>query len=178
MTTPAFIEKNDKTKLFDVTYYHDPNRWAEYFASTSAFNNEKNWSGYIKYLDDNGNISPEINNITKNHGGIYIFFIQGDTLPFCEKYIAYIGRAQLTKGQSVGKRLCEYLAESQKESSRPLISRLFKYWKDKLYVRYYQSEDNREIINGEAALIWSIMPPFNSEMPESINTKQEQKNPF
>lgn len=175
MKISAYLQKYDQTKLFDVTYYLDPERWKSCHEATAQFLNEDGWSDYIKYLDENGNISMDIRNITKEHGGIYIFFIQGDTLPFCEKYLAYIGRAQSTENQSVGKRLCEYLRESQKESSRPLIPRLFRYWKDKLYVKYYPSDDNNFIINGESALIKSILPPFNDDMPESIILKEPQK---
>lgn len=175
MKTSAYLQKYDQTKLFDVTYYLDHERWSACHKATAPFLNEDGWSDYIKYLDENGNISIDVRNITKEHGGIYIFFIQGDTLPFCEKYLAYIGRAQTTDRQSVGKRLCEYLSESRKESSRPLISRLFRHWKDKLYVRYFQSDDNNFIVNGESALIKSIFPPFNDDMPESIVLKEPQK---
>lgn len=175
MKIPAYIQKYDHTKLFDVTYYLDPERWSACHEATAQFVNEDGWSDYIKYLDENGNISMAVRNITREHGGIYVFFIQGGTLPFCEKYLAYIGRAQSTENQSVGKRLCEYLRESQKESSRPLIPRLFKYWKDNLYVRYFQSDDNTFIVNGESALIKSILPPFNDDIPESIVLKEPQK---
>lgn len=175
MKRSAYLQKYDQTKLFDVTYYLDPERWRMCRESTSIFLNEDGWSDYIKYLDEKGEVSTDIRCITKDQGGIYIFFIQGDTLPFCEKYIVYVGRAQSTKNQSIGKRLCEYLRESQKESSRPTISRLFKYWKDKLYVRYFLSDDNNLIINGESALIKSILPPFNDDMPKSIILKEPKK---
>lgn len=175
MKISAYIQKHDQTKMFDVIYYPDPNRWEVCRDLTSQFMSEEGWSNYIKYLDDNGEISQEIRQVTRKHGGIYVFFIQGDTLPFCERYLAYIGRAQLTEKQSIGKRLCEYLRESQKESSRPLIPRLFHYWKDKLYVRYYLSDDNSQIVNGESALIKSILPPFNDDMPDTVVLKEPQK---
>lgn len=175
MKTSAYIQKYDQTKLFDVIYYPDPNRWKECRDSTLPFTSEAGWSNYIKYLDDNGEISKEIREVSRQQGGIYVFFIQGETLPFCERYLAYIGRAQSTNDQSIGKRLCEYLRESKKGSARPLILRLFKYWKDQLYVRYFLSDDNTFIVNGESALIKSIFPPFNDDMPESVVIKEPQK---
>lgn len=59
MKTSAYIQKYDQTKLFDVIYYPDPNRQKECRDSTLPFTSEAGWSNYIKYLDDNGEISKE-----------------------------------------------------------------------------------------------------------------------
>ena len=46
------------------------------------------------------------------------------------------------------------------------IVRLFKYWKEHLYIRYYKSRDNEFIKQSESALIQAILPPFNTDLTE------------
>ena len=57
MKISAYLQKYDQTKLFDVTYYLDPERWKSCHEATAQLLNEDGWSDYIKYLDENGNIS-------------------------------------------------------------------------------------------------------------------------
>lgn len=137
---------------------------------------ETRWSKLIKYLDkDNNDISPEINSIPNNKGGVYIFFIVGPTLPFIERYIAYIGRAQFTSYQNIRKRVKEYLHESNRVNGRPKIAELFKHWKNYLYLMYFESVDNEQIVQLEGCLIHSILPPFNDDIPYKIKIKTPQK---
>lgn len=96
MDISAFVLKHDETKIYDCLYYLHPKLWMENIHITSSLHNKENWSGYIKYLNDDNQISDEIKNLPKDYGGIYVFFIQGVSLPFCERYLAYIGRAQCT----------------------------------------------------------------------------------
>ena len=58
------------------------------------------------------------------------------------------------------------------EDGRTRINRLFKYWKEHLYIRYYKSTDNEFIKQSESALIQAILPPFNTEL-----TKYKIKKP-
>lgn len=64
----AFID--DENKLFDITYYHNPNRWAEFaIDQNNPIVNEANWSKEIKYLNDtDDDVSDEIKNIPNNTG--------------------------------------------------------------------------------------------------------------
>lgn len=109
---------------------------------------------------------------SKNYGGIYVFFIQGISLPFCERYLAYIGRAQCTESESLKSRVKSYLPESKKANGRTRIVRLFKCCKKHLYIRYYKSQDNEFIKQSESALIHAIIPPFNTDL-----TKYKIKKP-
>lgn len=172
MNIDAFIEKNDEIKKYDCRYYLHPNLWLENVHITSNLHSQDDWSDYIKYLDDKNKVSAEIKNLPKDYGGIYVFFIQGKSLPFCERYLAYIGRAQCTKSESLQSRVKSYLRESQKSDGRTRIVRLFKYWKEYLYIRYYKSKDNEFIKQIESALIQAILPPFNTEL-----TKYKIKKP-
>jgi hypothetical protein len=164
MDISAFIQRHDETKKYDCLYYLHPELWMENIHITSILHNKENWSDYIKYLNDRNLVSDEIKNLPKDFGGIYIFFIQGISLPFCERYLAYIGRAQCTKSESLRSRVTSYLRESKKEDGRTRINRLFKYWKEHLYIRYYKSTDNEFIKQSESALIQAILPPFNTEL--------------
>lgn len=172
MDISAFVLKHDETKIYDCLYYLHPKLWMENIHITSSLHNKENWSGYIKYLNDDNQISDEIKNLPQDYGGIYVFFIQGVSLPFCERYLAYIGRAQCTDSESLRSRVTSYLRESQKEDGRTRINRLFKYWKEHLYIRYYKSTDNEFIKQSESALIQAILPPFNTEL-----TKYKIKKP-
>ena len=106
--------------------------------------------------------------------GIYMFFIQGPTLPFIERYIAYIGRAQFTDSQNIRKRANEYFPESQRADSRPKIANMFKHWKPYLYFQYFPCKDNSIIQRCEANLIHAIIPPFNDDIPDRIIVQNPQ----
>lgn len=165
MEIEAFIDLNGVIKDYDCKYYLYPKLWKKNKAITSSLNNPDQWSDYIKYLNNKNQVSEEIKNIPNNCGGIYIFFIQGDSLPF-ERYLVYIGRAQITRSENLRKRLKSYLPESKSKDGRVKIIRLFKHWKKHLYIRYYKSIENDFINKNESALIHAILPPFNSELTE------------
>lgn len=174
MDISAFVERNDEIKKYDCRYYLHSELWAKSLPITSKLHSPENWSGYIKYLNDKNEVSEEIKNLPKDYGGIYVFFIQGISLPFCERYLAYVGRAQCTKSESLQSRVKSYLPESKKENGRTRIVRLFKYWKEYLYIRYYKSRDNEFIKQSESALIHAILPPFNTDLTE-YKIKKPQK---
>ncbi len=125
---------------------------------------ESNWTDEIKYLNSaNDNISDEIMKIPKNTGGIYMFYIKGICLPFSERYIVYIGRCQYTDDQNINKRAKEYFKDT-----RPQIKKMFKFWKEYLYYRYYPDTDNNRIKSNEEMLIRAIKPEFNEDIPDKI----------
>lgn len=175
MDIDAFLNKNDQTLVYQCIYYHDPNRWNEASTCTKDAINGLLWSDYIKYLGQDGKVSKELNNLPKDAGGLYLFFIQGSTLPSSEKYLAYIGRAYYTDKENIRKRVKRYLWESTSKHGRPKIIRLFHHWKDNLYIRFCSTTNNDLIKAGESTLINAILPPFNSDLPEKIEFKEPQK---
>lgn len=179
MRRDAFLTRNDDNAKYECSYYHNPIRWNDnMFSFTGPFLQEENWSKLYKYLNsDNNGISDEINNLPDNTGGVYLFFIQGATIPFAERYLAYIGRSKYTDNQNIKKRAKEYLLESKKNNPRPKIEKLFKYWKEYLYFRYFPSNDNSLIDQSENSLIRAILPPFNDEIPDKLEFK-EPKSAF
>ena len=90
-------------------------------------------------------------------------------------YLAYVGRAYYTEKENIRKRVKRYLWESTSKKGRPKIARLFRHWKDYLYIKFCYTTDNDLIEAGEATLIRAILPPFNSELPDSIIYKEPQK---
>ncbi len=175
MNSEAFLNANDHTRIYECSYYHDPNRWESVSSELKEKLRNQNWSEFIKYLDDEGKISDEINELPNDQGGIYMFFIQGPTLPASEMYLAYIGRARSTRTQNIKKRVREYLRESTQPNARPKISRLFRHWKDYLYVKYFPTKDNDLVLQGESLLIRAILPPFNDDIPDKMEFKEPQK---
>lgn len=175
MDIDAFINANDQSLVYQCTYYHDPERWKEASVETKKAINSLSWSGYIKYIGDDGKVSNKLNELPSDEGGLYLFFIQGPTLPSSEMYLAYVGRAFCTESENIRKRVKRYLWESTSKSGRPKIVRLFRHWKDFLYIRYCSTKNNTLIKAGEATLISAILPPFNSELPDSITYKEPKK---
>lgn len=151
-----------------LEYFPNPSRWHENITDlNNPILNEDQWSKEIKYLNNtNDDISDDIKNIPNNTGGVYMFFIKGISLPFIEKYIMYVGRAEYTEHQNIRKRAKEYL-----KPDRDLIKYMFQ-WKEYLYYRYYPDTDNKRIIDNEAMLIRAIVPPCNETIPNKIEVKR------
>ena len=164
-TYRAFIVENDE-KLFEIAYYHRPQRWFENCVdSRNQIVDENNWSPEIKYLNNSDDgLSDEITNLPNNTGGIYVFYIKGICLPFIENYIVYIGRCKYTDTQNIKKRAREYFTDD-----RPMIKAMFRHWKKHLYYRYYPDTDNDNIDSNEIKLIRTILPPFNERIPDKID---------
>jgi hypothetical protein len=168
MNYRAFVIE-DKAVLFEVKYYHKPQRWIDNAVNTgNPIMDVQNWSPEIKYLNNlNNDISDEIKNIPNNTGDIYMFFIKGMCLPFIENYIVYIGRSRFTQVQNIRKRAKEYFSDD-----RTMIKLMFENWKSHLYYRYYPDTDNNRIDTNEVQLIRSILPPLNETIPDRIEIQE------
>ena len=172
MDIDAFINANDQSLVYQCTYYHDPKRWQDASLETKKALNRLSWSDYIKYIGDDGKVSRKLDEMPSDEGGLYLFFIQGPTLPSSEMYLAYVGRALCTETENIQKRIKRYLWESNSKAGRPKIKRLFRHWKEFLYIRYCSTKDNTLIKAGESTLIRAILPPFNSILPDKITYKE------
>ena len=175
MNIDAFIETDDRTPAFHCKYYHDPERWNEASPKIKSEINALPWSDYIKYLSEDGTLSTGLNALPNDAGGLYLFFIQGQTLPSSEMYLAYVGRALYTDSENIQKRIRRYLWESTYIKGRPKIKRLFRHWKNYLYVKFCYTKDNKLIEDGEKTIIRAILPPFNSDLPDKIEYKDPIK---
>lgn len=175
MNIDAFIEADDRTPAFHCKYYHDPERWNEASPKIKSEINALPWSDYIKYLSEDGTLSTGLNALPNDAGGLYLFFIQGQTLPSSEMYLAYVGRALYTDSENIQKRVRRYLWESTYIKGRPKIKRLFRHWKNYLYVKFCYTKDNKLIEDGEKTIIRAILPPFNSDFPDKIEYKDPIK---
>ena len=175
MNIDAFIEIDDRTPAFHCKYYHDPERWNEASPKIKSEINALPWSDYIKYLSEDGTLSTGLNALPNDAGGLYLFFIQGQTLPSSEMYLAYVGRALYTDSENIQKRVRRYLWESTYIKGRPKIKRLFRHWKNYLYVKFCYTKDNKLIEDGEKTIMRAILPPFNSDLPDKIEYKDPIK---
>lgn len=115
----------------------------------------------VKFLDENRQLSSQLNNIPNDKGGLYIFIAKTDIIPASHIYIMYIGRAKITQSQNLRKRCKEY-----GNAKRPKIKRMVQSWGEHLYIRYYPMIDNNKIDDLEKELINNIIPPFNDEIPD------------
>ncbi len=127
-----------------------------------------NWTK-IKYLNDQGddfNISVET--IPRDIGGLYLFYVKCEIISGITEYPFYVGRAQLTEGQNLKKRVKEYFQHFSRNDERPKIFRMFKYWAPELHLAYFPLDDNINVINLEKELINSLLLPMNDQIPDTI----------
>ena len=158
----AFIDSDMDNLMYLVPYYPHPKRWEENFIPIDdPIRDSRLWSPEFKYLNStNDGLSDEIKNISKDHGGIYVFSLKGISIPFMENYILYIGRCKFTVNQNLKKRAKEYIKDD-----RIFIRNMFERWKQHLYYRYYPETNNDRIVKIEELLIRAIVPPLNEAIP-------------
>lgn len=173
MRRNAFFYKNEEEKLYEVTYFLNPNRWQSVLRDeTNPILNENNWADEIKYLNENQEISDEIKELPRDKGGIYMFYVKAPTLSFIEKYILYVGRVRPTEKYSIRERAKSYYSDS-----REAIKYMFRKWSDHLFYRYYPDTDEDSIVKNEILLINAILPPLNEDIPNNVEV-QEPVNAF
>ena len=117
----------------------------------------------VKFFDDNGGVSNEINMVPNDAGGIYIFVARPGILPCFHNYFMYIG-----KSRNLRRRLRDYYSEKKNINKRPLIRQMLNGWGKYLHVLYLPlyGFENTVIEKIEAELINKILPPFNDQIPD------------
>jgi hypothetical protein len=159
--------KGLQIKIHTFPFKLYPKNWED-FKIDKEFINALHWNE-VKFLNDQGNdFSNEIKNLPNNRGGIYIFIIKSEVLPSISEYLAYIGRALYTDTHSLRVRCRRYLTEYLNEKERPKITTLMKLFGNRLYLKYTIIEKNELIVELEAELINSLLPPFNDQVPDII----------
>jgi hypothetical protein len=125
-----------------------------------------NWIS-IKYLNEDGSaFNDDINTIPNDQGGLYLFYIKCKILSGITEYPFYIGRAQLTEGQNLRKRVKEYFQKYSKNDERPKIYRMLKLWGKELHIAFLPLADNDAIVNVERDIINSLVLPMNDLIPD------------
>jgi len=121
----------------------------------------------IKYLNDSAtDFSIEIDLVPNDKGGLYLFFVKCPILTGITEYPLYIGRAQLTEGQNLKKRVKEYFQKYSKSNERPKIFKMFRYWSSDLFLAFYPLDNNDKIIDIEREIINSLILPMNDLIPD------------
>jgi len=164
MLNSAF-DLGEHLKLREISYLVSPILWSKW--DIRGFDMRfKNWKT-IKFLNLRGDdFNYKITQVPNNKGGLYLFFINCKTIVGITELPLYIGRAQLTDGQNLRKRVREYYTKFAKEDERHKITRMFKYWSHEIHLAYYELDDNLEIIDLEKKLINSLLLPMNDEIPD------------
>lgn len=100
----AFLAEDSNNYQYELTYYHNPNRWRNNIINTeNPIRNVDNWSDEIKYLNEsNDDLSDDIKNLPNDTGGIYVFYIKGLNLSFIENYIPILADANLQRRNILG----------------------------------------------------------------------------
>ncbi len=125
-----------------------------------------NWNS-IKYLNDNGSaFNEEVDNLPSDMGGLYLFYIKCVIIKGITEFPFYIGRAQLTEGQNIKKRVKEYFQKYSRDDERTKIYRMLNLWGKDLHVAYYPLPDNDVIVNLERDIINSLLLPMNDLIPD------------
>ena len=163
----------EKLKVRDIIYYLYQAQWNKYNYLDIDLSST-NWTT-IKYLNAQGNgFNADIDLVPNNTGGLYLFSIKCHVIPGITEYPVYVGRAKLTNGQNLRKRCRDYFTKIRKDKERPLISKMFKFWKKELYLSWLTLDENEEIVDLEKDLINGLLLPFNEEIPDII-TREAKK---
>lgn len=164
----AFVYSGDNIE-YEVKYYHNPARWAiNRLPTDSPMRDIHNWSSEIKYFNEDGSdVSEAIKGLPTTTGGIYVFYLKGENLPYFENYILYIGRCRYTDNQNIHKRAREYFTDN-----RSMVSYMMNQWRGYLYYRYFPETDNNMIDRNEALLIRAVLPAFNEKIPDLIEVQK------
>ncbi|OCA80580.1 hypothetical protein BBH99_00310 [Chryseobacterium contaminans] len=172
MLQSAF-DLGEHLKLREVTFKVSPLLWQKWDI-TELDLNFSNWNK-IKFLNDTlDGFHPDIDSVPNDKGGLYLFYVSCQTISGITEIPFYIGRAQITEGQNLRKRVREYFNKFCRNNERPKITRMFNYWKQDLYLAYYELDDNLAIVDLEKKLINSLLLPMNDEIPD-LETRQAVK---
>lgn len=164
MLASAF-EIGEQLKLRQLPYYIYKPLWDK-FAVTGIDLAFANWTK-TKYLSSDGkSLNAAINSVPRNKGGLYLFYVKCDIITGITEFPLYIGRAQLTLGQNLRKRVKEYFQKYSRDDERPKITKMFRYWSNDLYLSYLTLDENDDVIDIEKLIINSLLLPLNDEIPD------------
>lgn len=144
--------------------------WDVFDDEIKTFINSKAWREF-KYLN-NGEINTDIENVPRNKGGIYCFYIRSQILLDNHSFLIYVGRAHCPSGNNLRDRIRTY---HKKAIDRPKLGQMFNEWGDNIYCRYLpiQESDKLGVKQGddlidliEAEMINKLLPPANSKIPD------------
>lgn len=168
MIQSAF-DLGEHLKLREITYRVSPEIWKKWDITNFDLNFTK-WTK-IKFLNDElTDFHNDISLVPNDKGGLYLFYVNCKTITGITEIPFYIGRAQITENQNLRKRVREYFTKFSRDNERPKITRMFKYWREDLYLAFYELDDNLDIIDLEKKLINSLLLPMNDEIPD-LDTK-------
>lgn len=140
--------------------------WERMDNSVRLFVSSSNWKDF-KFIID-GKLNSEIENVDNTKGGIYCFYINSNIIHSAQKILVYIGRAQITEHQNLRKRIKEYYGYiiHKDRDERPLIEELFSEYRNYLYCKYIELDDNEYIKKLEKELLKTLVPYANSDIPD------------
>lgn len=87
-------------------------------------------------------MNGDTNTIPNRSGGLYLFYVKCEILPFMTCFPFYIGRAQHTENHNLRKRVRSYFQKYKRSIERPKLTKMLNYWKDDLYVAYITIDSN------------------------------------
>lgn len=165
MSSTAF-DLGEHLELRKLEYKVSSRLWGQY-KKPKVDISFQNWNS-IKYLNKAGtDFNSNILKIPNKKGGLYLFYVKCPIISGITEYPCYIGRAQLTKGQNLRKRVKEYFQHynNPNKEERPKITRMFKYWSTDLHLAYLPLNNNKDIIDFEEEIINSLLFPMNDQIP-------------
>jgi hypothetical protein len=172
MIKSAF-ELGEHLKLRELTFNASPLLWEKWDIKNFDLNFD-NWTK-IKYLNQTSDdFHIDINKVPNDKGGLYLFFINCKTISGITELPLYIGRAQLTKGQNLRKRVKEYYSKYVKNDERSRITKMFNYWSNEIHLAFFELDSNIEVVDLEKKLINSLLLPMNDQVPD-IEIRQAKK---
>lgn len=165
METLYDLVKSDLGNL-RVTFILSPELWGKF--NLDGITADYTLWDCVKMMDSKGELNPDTNRISSDHGGIYVFAIvvPPTIIPNCGVYVMYIGKATKTQTQNLRARVRSYKKQFGDKYDRPKLHSLFTEWGQYVYVYYLPMEsDAEDITELENRLIAAFgRPPCNKEI--------------
>lgn len=136
--------------------------WAKIDAKVLNIVQNSSWTTF-KYFNDDKSINAEIENVSNTRGGIYLFYVSPEVIKEKQRFLMYVGKAQITEYQNLRKRIREYKGYMPPDCSRPKVNKLFREWWEYIYCSYIEFDDNQLIDYIEEELINTLIPPINDK---------------
>lgn len=121
----------------------------------------------FKFYEANKTSSKCLDAISKDRGGIYIFYINPCLFKYDSRLLMYVGRARKTSRQNLHKRISEYYSYAPPNYQRPKIANMLSEWGDDIFCAYLELNCSNEQIDFiEKELINNLLPYCNDAIPD------------
>lgn len=159
-----FSPLTSDVESFCNTYTMVPELWQKFSIEGLDGVDFSKWKS-LKLMEGES-FSSKISTVPNHFGGIYVYCIEPQIIPFTGCYVMYIGKATKTSSENLRARIKSYNSEVGVDFKRERLHRLFSKWGEYVYVHYLAIDSTPEVITAtEDRLIAAFgRPPCNSDV--------------